>query len=46
MTETLLALSPDSPLAERLAHMEAEISTLTTALKDIQARVDVLESNR
>ena len=45
-TETMPALNPDSPLGQRLAHMEAEISTLTTALRDIQARVDILESNR
>ncbi len=45
-TETLPALNPDSPLGQRFAHMEAEISTLTTALRDIQARVDILESNR
>jgi uncharacterized protein len=45
-TETLPALNPDSPLGQRLAQMEAEISTLATALRDIQARVDILESNR
>ncbi len=45
-TDTLPALNPDSPLGQRLALMEAEIAALTTALKDIQARVHLLESNR
>ena len=45
-TETLSAVNPDSPMGQRLALMEAEIASLTKALKDMQARVDVLESNR
>jgi uncharacterized protein YceH (UPF0502 family) len=45
-TETLTAVNPDSALGQRLALMEAEIASLTSALKDIQARVHLLESNR
>jgi uncharacterized protein len=38
--------SQDSPVNQRLARMEAEIATLTTALQDLQSRLDRLESNR
>lgn len=36
----------DAITSERLAHIEAEIATLTTALSDLQSRIDRLESNR
>jgi uncharacterized protein len=45
-TETLTTVNRDSPLGQRLTLMEAEIASLTTALKDLQARIDLLESNR
>jgi uncharacterized protein len=38
--------SQDSPVSQRLARMEAEIAALTTALQEIQSRLDRLESNR
>ncbi len=38
--------SQDSPVSQRLARMEAEIAELTTALQEIQSRLDRLESNR
>ena len=38
--------SQDSPVSQRLVRMEAEIAELTTALQEIQSRLDRLESNR
>ncbi len=43
-TEALPSSRQDSPANQRLARMEAEISALTTALQDLQARLDRLES--
>jgi uncharacterized protein len=38
--------SADATTIERLARIEAEIATVTTALSDLQSRIDRLESNR
>ncbi len=37
--------APDSSTTQRLAHLEAEIAALTAALKDLRARVELLEPN-
>jgi len=38
--------SADATTIERLARIEAEVATLTTALSDLQSRIDRLESNQ
>jgi uncharacterized protein len=45
-TESFPSTSQDSAASQRLARMEAEVAALTTALQDIQSRLDRLESNR
>jgi uncharacterized protein YceH (UPF0502 family) len=44
-TETRPPSTQESVANQRLARMEAEIAALTTALQDIQSRLDRLESN-
>jgi hypothetical protein len=38
--------SADATTNERLARIEAEVATLTTALSDLQSRINRLESNQ